>query len=125
MDSFVDSDVWREGIRLVKETYTLARRLPKEEQYGLISQMQRAVVSILANFAEGFSRSSAADKAHKYTISRGECSELEALFLICSELGHFQNDEITKTLELTRKMGKMFSGLIKAYSVKKNSQPQP
>jgi len=116
MDSFTDLEAWKTGIELTKEVYALTKKLPKEEQYGLCSQVRRAVTSILANLAEGFSRSSAADKAHKYTISRGECAEVKAHLLICVALGYFTQEDIQTALALADKTGQLLSGLIRAYS---------
>lgn len=125
MNSFTDLEAWKTGIELIKEIYALTKQLPKDEQYGLTSQLRRAAASILANLAEGFSRSSPADKAHKYTISRGECSEVKAYLLICVELEYFQRQETQRALELVEKVGQLFSGLIRAYSSSSEPQPEP
>jgi four helix bundle protein len=80
----------------------------------MTSQLRRAAVSILANLAEGFGRYTYADKAHKFTISRGESTEIEALLLICIALKLATEKKTAKSLELTRRVGKMLSGLINA-----------
>ncbi|MEK7137616.1 MAG: four helix bundle protein [Patescibacteria group bacterium] len=116
MDSFTDLEAWKVGMELLQEIYALTKRLPKEEQYGMTSQLRRATTSILANLAEGFSRASPADKAHKYTISRGECSEVKAYLLICIELRYFQQQDGQRALELVEREGQLFSGLIRAFS---------
>ena len=82
MKSFTDLTAWTVGMELVKEIYALTEKFPSEERYGLTSQLRRAAVSVLSNIAEGFSRSSSADKAYKYMISRGECAETHALILV-------------------------------------------
>jgi four helix bundle protein len=89
MQSFTDLEAWKKGMILVKEIHRLSGKLPTNEQFGLISQMRRSSTSILANLAEGFSRSTAPDKSHKYTISRGECSETQAFLYICIEFNYF------------------------------------
>ena len=116
MESFTDLDVWQKGMQLVKEAYVLTRKLPPEEQYGLTAQIRRAVVSILANLAEGFSRATAADKAHKYTTSRGECSEVKALLLVCEELGLLQQKETSCAKNLSDETGRLLSGLIQKFA---------
>lgn len=86
MKSYRELEVWKVGIQLLKEIYSLTEDLPKHEQYGLTSQLRRASSSILANVAEGFGRFTYPDKANKYTIARGECSEVDAFVSILVEL---------------------------------------
>lgn len=123
MESFTDLDAWKKGIELVKEVYQLSKRFPKEEQFGLTSQIRRAATSILINLAEGFSRSTPGDKAYKYTISRGECSEIKAILLICSELEIVSEQESQPLIELSETTGKLLSGLINKYSPNPNPNP--
>ena len=115
-------DAWKTGMELVKEVYLLTKRLPKDEQYGLSTQLRRAATSILANLAEGFSRSSHPDKAHKYTISRGECSEVKAYLLICIALRYFQHSDAERALALAEKTGQLLSGLVRAYTTNKKAR---
>lgn len=115
-------------MKLVKEIYALTSRLPADERFGLVSQLRRASVSVLANIAEGFSRVGSADKAYKYTIARGECSEVEALLIVTVELNQLQEREIRNAVEYARTTGRLLSGLIRSYSrsqLKSKSQPQP
>ncbi|MDB4978519.1 MAG: ribosomal protein [Candidatus Peribacteria bacterium] len=122
MESFTNLAAWKEGMKLVKEVYRLTGKFPKEEVYGLTSQMRRSSSSVLANFAEGFSRTSTPDKAYKYTIARGECSETKAFLLIAIELGFLEPEEAKVPIELTDHVGRLLSGLISRYTA---SQPQP
>jgi four helix bundle protein len=115
-------DVWKVGMELVKEIYKLTYKLPPHELYGLTAQLRRASASILTNLAEGYSRSSSPDKAHKYTISRGEYSEVRAYLLICMELGYFKREELVRAVTLSEQEGQILSGLIRAYSP---SEPEP
>jgi four helix bundle protein len=112
-------------MELVKEVYLLTKRLPKEEQYALTSQLRRAAVSIMANLAEGFNRSSDADKAHKYTISRGECAEVEALLFITVELQYFSQTDVQHALELSQQAGRLLWGLIRSYTPADTPRPRP
>jgi four helix bundle protein len=82
MKSYKDLEVWQVAMDLVEEIYKLTSAFPKEEQYGLTSQVRRASTSIVANIAEGFGRFTFPDKAHTYTIVRGECTEVEAYLLV-------------------------------------------
>lgn len=114
--SFENLDVWQNGMKLVKIVYKISAELPSTEQFGLTSQLRRASVSILANFAEGYSRNTNADKAHKYTIAKGECSEVKALLLITEELYNIHSNDSIMALDLCDKQGKILSGLIRTFT---------
>jgi four helix bundle protein len=118
MESFTKLDVWKKGMELVKEIYELTQLFPKDERFGLTSQIRRSVISILANLAEGFSRRSIADKSHKYTIARGECSETYAFILICIELEIVSRQRAQHAITLVQDVGSMLSGLINFYTKK-------
>lgn len=112
MDQFIDLLAWKKGIELVKEIYNITKLLPKEELYGITSQMRRASCSILANIAEAFGRFTYRDKAAKYTIARGECSEVEAFLLIIVSLGQVEESGIIKAMALVQDEKRLLSGLI-------------
>ena len=69
--SFQDLLVWQKSHQLVFDVYRISAKLPKEEVYGLTSQIRRAAMSIPANIAEGFKRKSNKDKARFYNIAEG------------------------------------------------------
>lgn len=126
MNSFTDLDAWKIGMELVKEVYRLTDSFPSAERFGLTSQLRRASTSILANLAEGFGRAGKADKAYKYTIARGECSETHALLLVSVGLNRLSEETAKYGIELVLREGRVFSGLIRAYThSKKSSEPQP
>ncbi len=114
MKTFTELDVWKVGLELTKEIYRLTKKFPREELYGMSSQMRRAVTSILANIAEGCGRYTFADKAAKFVISRGECSEVEAFLHIAISLNFLTLQETMKALDLVQRTGKLVSGLIAA-----------
>lgn len=105
-------------MKLTKAIYILTKRFPTSEQYGLVSQLRRASCSVLANLAEGFSRRSSADKAHKYTISRGECSECCALLLISIEMDIVSKEDAKDALSYAEQTGKLLTGLIRSQDSK-------
>ncbi|PIR53571.1 four helix bundle protein [Candidatus Peregrinibacteria bacterium CG10_big_fil_rev_8_21_14_0_10_49_10] len=111
MKSFEDLDAWKFGMDLVEEVYALVKQLPKNEQFGLSQQLRRAVTSVVANLAEGFSRYTCLDKANKFIIARGECSEVKALLLITIRLRLLCRSEAEKGLQLCDQTGKLLSGL--------------
>ena len=86
--NFKDLRVWQKGIELVKEAYKITSNFPKEELYGLSSQMRRAAISVPSNIAEGFRRIH--NKEHKQflNIALGSCAELETQVIIAGELNY-------------------------------------
>jgi four helix bundle protein len=124
MESFLDLDATKSALDLVEEIYLLCKKLPKEEMYGLSSQIKRASSSVVANIAEGFGRYTYADKANRYTIARGECTEVVAHLHIAVRVGFFSIEEIQTGLYLADQTGKLLSGLI-SFCRKKGSSPIP
>jgi four helix bundle protein len=98
--SFRDLRIWQKGIELVKEVYKITQYFPKEEQYGLSSQMRRAAVSVPSNVAEGFRRKY--NKEHKQflSIALGSCAELETQVIIAKELSYLDKDKEEALLEI-------------------------
>lgn len=101
-------------MQLVTDIYKLTKNLPKEELYGLSSQIKRASTSIVTNTSEGFGRYTYPDKANKYTIARGECTETDTLIRVAMRLGFLSEPHGEKLLEQTNEIGRMLSGLIKS-----------
>lgn len=114
MKSFRDMDAWKIGLELLQEVHTLTMRFPQSEEYELKSQLRRSTKSILANLAEGFSRITPKDKIHKYTISRGECTETVAHLLMSTAVNYLSRDLIQKAMGLADREGRLLSGLIYA-----------
>jgi len=83
---FQKLQIWQKGLRLVKDLYDLTRTFPKEELYGLTSQMRRAAVSIPANIAEGSQRTSEKEFAHFVLMAKGSLAELDTFIYIASEM---------------------------------------
>jgi len=93
-------DAWRESMRLVKIVYTATRAFPKEELFGLTSQMRRSAISIPSNIAEGSARAGRRELAQFLNIAKGSLSELETQSLIAVELGYLDaSHEIFQLLE--------------------------
>src|SRR5947207_7146830 len=82
-----DLRVWQKAIELTAEVYKVSRKLPREEQFGLISQMQRAAVSVPGSIAEGFLRASPKDKGRYYNVSRASAEELRTYLILTPKLG--------------------------------------
>lgn len=88
MRNFRDLEVWVLGKEVSREIYTATRSFPKEEIYGITSQMRRASISVPSNIAEGSSRHSNKDFTRFLEIAIGSCFELETQVIICQELGY-------------------------------------
>lgn len=90
--TFKDLKVWQKGMELVKEIYNITGTFPKDEQYGLTSQMRRAAISIPSNIAEGFRRRYAKEHKQFLSIALGSAAELETQVLIAKDLGYIKDE---------------------------------
>jgi len=102
MRNFRELIIWKQGIQLTANVYELCKQLPKDETYGLKSQITRAAVSIPANIAEGCSRRSEKDFRRFLEISIGSAFELETHLVIAEKLGYIDRKSVDEFLrELT------------------------
>jgi four helix bundle protein len=106
---YQETTVWRKAIDIVRELYCLVPRLPKEETYGVRSQITRAAVSVAANVAEGWTRESSRDKAHFLAIAHGSLAETETLLTICEELKWLQAADTAKLRSLLDEVSRMLT----------------
>ena len=111
--SYKDLDIWKRSIKLVEDIYRLTKSFPKEELYGLTSQMRRAAVSIPSNIAEGFTRFYNKEYKQFLYITLGSCSELSTQIIIASRLKYFDNNKIEQLLNEIDEICKMTMSLIK------------
>ena len=102
--SFRQLTVWQKSMELAKRIYKTGKKLPAEERYGLIGQMQRCAVSIPSNIAEGNKRSTARDYAQFIRIAGGSAAELETQLLLARDIYTITVDEELKLLEEVQKM---------------------
>ena len=112
--SFTDLYAWQKGHELVLITYKITKKFPKDELFGLISQMRRAAVSITSNIAEGFSRKSNKNKCQFYSMAQGSVTELQSQSLIARDIGYLDNIKFKELAEQAVKVHKLLSGLIKS-----------
>ena len=117
--SYQDLDVWKKAMQLVTQVYALTQTFPKEEMYGLTSQVRRAVVSVPANIAEGWGRKSRKEYVQFLRIARGSLLELETLLLIASNLGYLSGEEAHSTLAQLEEISRMLSGLMSSLNSRK------
>jgi len=100
---FEDLVVWQKAHQLVIKIYRLSKTFPKDEIFGLTSQLRRAAVSVPANIVEGFKRVSRADKLRFYNIAQGSLEEVRYYFILSQDLGYAQTVELMeKLVEVSR-----------------------
>ena len=107
-----DLVVWQRAMDLIEGVYGLARHLPRDEQYGLISQLKRAAVSIATNIAEGRARSSRKDFSSFLHISKGSLMEVEILIQVALRLRYATKPQTAKPLALIDETGRMLSSML-------------
>lgn len=100
MSNYQQLKVWQMAMDLVLEIYAQTKQFPKDERFGLISQMRRAAVSIASNIAEGSGRDTKAFFSNFLKIAKGSTCELETQVLIAQKLGYISSE---KSVDLTKK----------------------
>jgi four helix bundle protein len=106
--------VWQKGMDLCALAYRVTKRLPKEEMYGLVSQIRRSAVSVPSNIAEGFGRDQAGSFVQFLRIAQGSLKELETQLLVCQRVEMLTEDEIKPMLTLADEIGRMLRALIRS-----------
>jgi len=112
--SFRELEIWKKAIILVKELYLLTEKFPKQEMYGLISQIRSAAVSIPSNIAEGHIRNSTKEFQQFLSISLSSLAELETQLIIAREIGYVSEDELNRFIAIIHEIGRMNRGLHKS-----------
>lgn len=100
IETFRDLIVWQKGMDLVKEIYKATSSFPKEELYGLSSQMRKAAISVPSNIAEGFRRRFDKEQKQFLNITLGSCAELETQLTISKALNYIDVNTEKNLLEL-------------------------
>jgi four helix bundle protein len=121
--SYRELKVWQHGMKLAEEIYCLTEKFPKYETYALSNQMQRAVVSIPSNIAEGHARESTKEFLHHISIALGSLAELETQLMLAERLKYVGDIELEATLSKTGELGKMLRGMQKSLRVRLAPSP--
>jgi len=110
---FRELKIWKLGMSIVMDIYQLTKSFPKEELFGLTSQMRRAAVSIPSNIAEGFNRYHTKEYIRYLYIALGSCAELETQLEIANGLAYLENKAKSDLLESINHETRMLRALIK------------
>jgi four helix bundle protein len=121
LERFEDLTVWQRAHELALKVYRVSARFPREEQFGIVSQMRRAAVSVPANIAEGFKKRGGRDKAKFYNISQGSLEELRYYLILSRDLGYATDTkDVSAILD---EVGRMLHGLIASVLALTESRP--
>lgn len=122
--NYQDLIVWQKSLEFTIAIYNSTKVFPKEETYGLISQMRRAAVSISSNIAEGQTRHTVKQFFQFLSIARSSLSELETQIILSYRLNYLNENQKKELLDSAEEIGKMLSSLMKTLTKSKNS-PTP
>jgi len=112
MKSYRDLIVWQKSMRLVTRIYLITKELPKNEVYGLTSQIRRSSISLPSNIAEGYGRNSTNDYIRFLQIACGSLYEVQTQLEICRNLEYLSKDIFNEIYEQSREIERMLNSLI-------------
>jgi len=116
MNNYKELKVWQKSMDLVELVYKLTSSFPKEEKYGIISQIQRSAISIPSNIAEGAGRNSNKEFRQFLSIANGSSNELSTQLHLSIRIGYANENDLIKIFELLIEIQKMNFTLIKKFS---------
>lgn len=112
IQNYQDLILWQKAMSLAELVYTLTKQFPKEEIYGLTSQLRRAVVSIPSNIAEGQARTGTAEFRNFLSIASGSRAEVETQLILAKKLAYISEAELNNALDLSNEIKRMTHALI-------------
>ena len=121
--SYTDLDVWKESRILVKMVYDIVSQYPREELFGLQSQLKRSAVSIPSNIAEGCGRNHRKDSLQFFYVARGSAYELETQLYLSFDLNFLSEEKLNHLLHKLQAIRMLLSGLINRYKSLINNNP--
>ena len=119
IENFTDLVVWQEAHKLVLSVYQITKDFPKNEEYGLTSQIRRCVVSVTSNIAEGFSRKNKKGKMQFYFTAKESLTELHNQLIIAKDVGYLEEEKYDELVIQLNIVGKLLTGLIRSAERKK------
>lgn len=112
--SYKDLIVWQRAITLVTEVYLATQSFPREELYGLTSQLRRSAVSVASNIAEGQGRISKAEFRQFLGVARGSLIEMETQLVIANNLGYVSRDTADRLAARSGEVSRLLHGLMQS-----------
>ena len=112
--SYKDLDVWMAAMSLAESCYLTTRNFPREETYGMTSQIRRASTSIPANIAEGYGRDQTGSFIQFLRVSQGSTRELETHVILAGRVGLLRSDMVSGLLDECEKISKMLRSMIRS-----------
>jgi four helix bundle protein len=119
--SYRDLKVWQKAMDLLVDVYAITETFPKSEQYGLVSQIRRASVSIPSNLAEGSSRRSTAEFLRYINIASGSLAELETQLIASQKLQFITEEHLNPLMVRVDEISRMLQGLYDSLQKRMNS----
>jgi four helix bundle protein len=114
VQTYRDLLVWQRAMDMVVELYQLTKRFPKEELYGLTTQVRRAAVSVPSNIAEGQGRGVGNEFNHHLRIAQGSLQEVETQVLVAERLQYVDRTQMASVMEIAAEVGRLNRGLQKS-----------
>ena len=114
LKNYKELKVWQKSYQLCLEVYKVTREFPKEERYGLISQIRRSAVSVPSNTAEGYGRKTTPEYIQFLYVAYGSNCELETQILLSGDLGYIKAEESKKLQKDIGEIERMLKALIKS-----------
>jgi four helix bundle protein len=112
--SYKDLVVWQKAVAMVTEIYRATQMFPKEETYGLTSQLRRSAVSVASNIAEGQGRLSKKEFRQFLAMARGSMVEMETQVLIARNLGYLSDVAMDQLMETSGQVSRLLHGLMQS-----------
>lgn len=116
MESYKELIAYQKGYQLALQIYEVTKIFPKEEIYGIISQMRRSAVSIPCNIAEGYRRNHRKEYIQFLYVAYGSCSELETLLSLSKDLGFLDEPSFERIYTLQEETSRLLKNLIRSLS---------
>ncbi len=120
-NSYRDLIVWQKARVLVRDVYSATKHFPMDERFGLVSQLRRAGVSVVANIAEGQGRNTSGEFHHFLGMAKGSLTELETELMIADDLGYLKPEEAESLPSECDEVSRLLNGLMQAIIRPKSS----
>jgi four helix bundle protein len=121
--SFQDLEIWQRAIDLAESVYRISESFPRDERFGMTSQMRRASVSVASNIAEGWGRGSRAEFVRFLAIARGSLYELITQLTIARRIGYISPERAPALSEEMATLSRMLLSQLRALRVSREANP--